>query len=77
MFNPLVDSFDNLSTQQLEAKIAELQQKYFMTSNPQVHQQITAILDMYIAEAQGRRAVSMQKEMDNSNSGLDNLINVS
>ena len=58
-------------------KINELQRKYFMTSNPQVHEQISSLLDMYIAEAHGRRAVSMQKDMDNSQSGLDKLINVS
>lgn len=77
MFNPLVDSFDKVSTAELEAKIVDLQRKYFMTSNPQVHQQMSAILDMYIAEARGRRASDMQKNAENSDSGLDKLINVS
>ena len=77
MFNPLVDSFDNISTADLEAKIVGLQRKYFMTSNPQVHQQMSAILDMYIAEARGRRAKAMQKDIENPESGLDKLINIS
>jgi|TARA_R110000803_G_scaffold50536_5_gene104765 hypothetical protein len=77
MFNPLVQSFEDITLPELEDKINELQRKYFMTSNPQVHEQISSLLDMYIAEAHGRRAVSMQKDMDNSQSGLDKLINVS
>ena len=71
MFNPLVQSFEDITLPELEDKINELQRKYFMTSNPQVHEQISSLLDMY------RRAVSMQKDMDNSQSGLDKLINVS
>jgi len=77
MFNPLVDSFNNISTTDLEAKIVDLQRKYFMTSNPQVHQQMSAILDMYITEARSRRATSMKKDMEDPESGLDKLINIS
>tara|TARA_S200000501_G_C20805186_1_gene735829 strand:- start:772 stop:1011 length:240 start_codon:yes stop_codon:yes gene_type:complete len=76
-FNPLVDSFDDISTNDLEEKIVELQRKYFMTGNLQVQQQISAILDMYIEEARSRRAKSMKKDLENPESGLDNLINIS
>lgn len=76
-FNPLVDSFDDISTNDLEEKIVELQRKYFMTANLQVQQQISAILDMYIEEAKSRRAKSMKKDLENPESGLDNLINIS
>ena len=76
-FNPLVDSFDDISTNDLEEKIVELQRKYFMTGNLQVQEQISAILNMYIEEARSRRAKSMKKDIENPDSGLDNLINIS
>ena len=76
-FNPLVDSFDDISTNDLEEKIVELQRKYFMTSNLQVQEQISAILNMYIEESRSRRAKSMKKDSENPESGLDNLINIS
>ena len=33
MFNPLVQSFEDITLPELEDKINELQRKYFMTSN--------------------------------------------
>ena len=47
-----------------------------MTQNPHVKEQITAILDMYKAEMEGRRAKPKIKSQDGDNS-LDNLINIS
>ncbi len=47
-----------------------------MTQNPQVKEQITAILDMYKAEMEGRRAKPKINSQDDDNS-LDNLINIS
>lgn len=76
-FNPLVDSFDKLTDAQVEAKALELQQKYFMTHNPQVQFQIANILDMYRSEMQARQARAYAKQnQDNGINGLDNLINV-
>ena len=78
MFNPLVDSFADLSDAEVENKSIELQRKYFMTNNPQVQEQISAILDMYQEENRARRAKSyLQQNEQNSESGLDSLINVS
>lgn len=77
MFNPLVDSFDNLSDLEIEDKIVELGRKYWMTRNPQVQQQISVILDMYKQESQLRRAKAFQQSQENSDSDLDNLINIS
>lgn len=79
MFNPLVDSFESLTDNQIEDKISELSRKYFSTRNPQLQMQIATILDMYKVEAQSRRAIAMQKMRDEQDgeSGLDNLINVS
>jgi|TARA_B110000858_G_C17498996_1_gene335131 hypothetical protein len=78
MFNPLVDSFADLSDAEVENKSIELQRKYFMTNNPQVQEQISAILDMYQEENRARRAKSyLQQNEQNGESGLDSLINVS
>lgn len=77
MFNPLVDSFDNLSDHEIEDKIVELGRKYWMTRNPQVQQQISVILDMYKQESHSRRARAYQQSQENSDSDLDNLINIS
>ena len=41
MFNPLVDNLADLTTNELEKKIAELSKKYFLTGNPQVQSQIS------------------------------------
>jgi hypothetical protein len=78
MFNPLVDSFTELSDAEVENKSIELQRKYFMTHNPQVQEQISAILDMYQEENRSRRAKQyMQQQEQNGEKGLDSLINIS
>tara|TARA_B110000503_G_scaffold34980_1_gene57216 strand:+ start:393 stop:629 length:237 start_codon:yes stop_codon:yes gene_type:complete len=78
MFNPLVDSFTELSDAEVENKSIELQRKYFMTHNPQVQEQISAILDMYQEENKSRRAKQyMQQQEQNGEKGLDSLINIS
>jgi heterodisulfide reductase subunit C len=79
MFNPLVDSFSELKDAEIENKIVELQRKYFQAgANPQLQQQVQAILEMYKLEMQERRAKSLkqQNQQDGDNS-LDNLINIS
>tara|TARA_B110000977_G_scaffold41523_1_gene55936 strand:- start:171 stop:407 length:237 start_codon:yes stop_codon:yes gene_type:complete len=78
MFNPLVDSFEQLSDTEVENKMLDLQRKYFMTQNPQVQGQISAILDMYREETRARRAKAyLQQTQQNGEKGLDNLINIS
>ena len=76
-FNPLVHSFDNLSDIELEEKILELNKKFWMTHNPQVKEQITAILDMYKAEMEGRRAKAKKINSQDGDNSLDNLLNIS
>ena len=75
-FNPLVNSFDELSDNEVEEKILQLNRRFWMTQNPQVREQITAILDMYKVELEGRRARPKINSQDDNNS-LDNLINIS
>lgn len=78
MFNPLLDSFDNLSDSEVENKISELSRKYFISRNPQVQQQISVILDMYKQEMRSRIAKARLKDQEqNGENGLDSLINIS
>ena len=74
MFNPLVDSFSELTDSEIENKISELGRKYFQSHNPQVQQQIATILEMYKEEARSRRAKQFTQ---NGNNDLDSLINIS
>jgi len=79
MINPLVDSLADLTINELEEKIVVLQRRYFMTANPGVQHQISNFLEIYKQEVQTRRAVEYerQKNQENGESGLDDLINVS
>jgi len=78
MFNPLVDSFNELSDNEIEQKIVELSRKFFMSSNPDVQTQISNILEMYKEEMRSRQAKQRIKNLEqNGENGLDNLINIS
>lgn len=79
MLNPLVDSLEGFTVNQLEDKIVDLQRKYFMSSNPQVQAQISNILYIYKEEVQTRRAIEYQRQRDQEGGekGLDSLINIS
>tara|TARA_E500000178_G_scaffold155745_1_gene155500 strand:+ start:5350 stop:5583 length:234 start_codon:yes stop_codon:yes gene_type:complete len=77
MFNPLVDDFALLSDREVEEKLLDLKKKYWQTRNPSVQEQIQVILNMYIEEMHVRNAKAMQKQNNDPEKGLDNLINVS
>jgi hypothetical protein len=77
MFNPLVDDFSQLTDNEIEDKIVELGRKYWQARNPALQAQVATILEMYKQEAGLRRAKAYQKQSDQDDSGLDNLINVS
>jgi len=78
MLNPLVDSLADLSINELENKIIELQRKYFMTSNLGVQQQIQTFLEIYKEELHTRRRIEAERQkQQNGDNSLDNLINVS
>ena len=79
MINPLIDSLDHFTLQELEDKIADFQRKYFLTRNPQVQVQIANVLDIYKLELQDRRIkeLNRQQNQDNDENSLDNLINIS
>ena len=77
--NPFVDNLSDISTGDLSDKINDLSKKYFMTKNPEVQNQIKAVLEMYRAEAVSRQAKESldQNKSENGENRLDNLINIS
>tara|TARA_Y200000002_G_C22680405_1_gene663812 strand:+ start:3241 stop:3492 length:252 start_codon:yes stop_codon:yes gene_type:complete len=77
--NPFVDNLSDISTGDLSDKINDLSKKYFMTKNPEVQNQIRAVLEMYRAEAVSRQAKESldQNKSENGENSLDNLINIS
>ena len=80
MIHPYVDNLDNLSINELEDKVIELQRKYFLTNNPSVQSQISVIIDIYRDQIQTRHRIDAQRQRDNQQDGdnsLDNLIKVS
>ena len=79
MLNPLVDSLSDLTINELEEKIVVLQRRYFMTANLGVQHQIQNFLEIYKEELHTRRVIESQrqKEQQDGENGLDNLIKVS
>ena len=79
MFSPLISDLSEYTNVQLEARITDLQGKYFKTHNPQVQSQIATTLNIYKEELSTRQAIAAQrqKEQQDGDSGLDGLINIS
>lgn len=75
--HPLVYNLSELKTTELETKINDLTKKYFMTSNFELQNQITNMLDAYKEELSNRQREEWNKVMESRNKGLDKLINVS
>ena len=78
--NPFVDDLSDISTNDLSDKINDLSKKYFMTTNPEVQNQIRVVLEMYRAEAVTRQAeetLNQSSDKENGENSLDNLINIS
>jgi hypothetical protein len=75
--HPLVNNFAGLKDAEIEAKINDLSNKYFMTASTGVKAQIAAMLESYKQELGQRRQAEWQKLMENRDKGLDKLINVS
>lgn len=77
--HPLFENAQLLSDVELEEKIYLLNKRYFQTSNLQVRDQISYLLDDYKLELEARRQRQKlaQEQQENGESGLDNLIKVS
>lgn len=74
--HPLVNNLETFKTNEIEAKIAELAKKYFLTNNPDMKFQIGIILEDYQAELQKRRSDDWKKAQENRDKGLDKLIKI-
>lgn len=80
LHNPLIH-MDQYTEQELENKVIELQRKYFQTHNVDLQMQIANTLDIFKDELRTRRAIAAQRQreqmLENGDSDLDSLINVS
>lgn len=76
MFNPLIENLENLKDQELESKINDLTNKYYMTSNPYIREQIISCLNSYKEVFHNRKQKELENIMKNQNKDLDNLINI-
>jgi len=74
MFNPLADNFEDLTDSQIQEKVQDLTRRYYQTSNPGLQNQIAVMLDMFRQEQTIR--MYKQKQQDDDDPDLDNLINI-
>jgi hypothetical protein len=74
MFNPLADNFEDLTDSQIQEKIQDLTRRYYQTRNPELQNQIAVMLDMFRQEQTTR--MYKQKQQDDDDPDLDNLINI-
>jgi hypothetical protein len=73
--HPLAGNLSEIKDQELETKIFDLTKKYYMTTNPELRQQMSMLLDSYNEEIKKRRNASLAKIM--ANKDLDKLVKVS
>lgn len=74
--HPLINNLSEMKDAEIESKITDLGKKYFMTTNHDLQQQISMILETYKEEMANRRRNEWQKMMENREKGLDKLINI-
>jgi len=74
--HPLINNLSEMKDAEIEAKIADLSKKYFMTQNFGVQQQISVVLETYKEEISNRRRDEWQRMVENRDKGLDKLINI-
>ena len=75
MNHPLAEDYKTLSDVELGNKLDALNIKYWMTNNEQVRSQMVMIIDELSLEAERRR--SAEKDPQEDNKTLDNLIKIS
>ena len=74
MFNPLADNFEDLTDSQIQEKVQDLTRRYYQTRNPGLQSQIAVMLEMFRQEQTLR--MYRQKQQDDDDPDLDNLINI-
>jgi hypothetical protein len=72
--HPNAPNFKEFTDSQLEQKILKLNSIYFMAHDESVRHQIILLLDSYKIELEERRRVQRNKQ--NGDNDLDNLINI-
>ena len=75
MNHPLVEDYTTLSDVELGDKLDSLNRKYWMTNNEAVRSQMILIIDELRLEAERRR--TLEKDPQEENKTLDNLIKIS
>jgi hypothetical protein len=75
--HPLAGTLDSLKDSELETKIGDLTNKYFMTYNTDIKSQISMLLDTYKEELSRRRQNALKQMMNSRDKSLDKLIKVS
>ena len=79
MYNPLLQDLSTLKNEDVDNKITELMNKYFVASKfgqGGVMQQIAVILEAYKEEQYKRHALASQKLMQNRNQDLGEYIKI-
>jgi hypothetical protein len=79
MFNPLLPDLSTLKNEDVDNKITELMQKYFLASKfgqGGLMQQISVILEVYRNEQSRRQQEANKKLMQNRNQDLDEFIKI-
>ena len=74
--HPLIEDFSLLKNQDLESKINDLTNKYFLTKNVYIREQIISLLDSYKEELFVRQQQDLEKSMATKDQDLDKLINI-
>ena len=77
MINPLIPNTTKMTNEQIDEKLADLRQKYFMSRNPSVRQQIAAFIDDFSMILQERKIMEKNNKKDDEDDlGLDKLVNI-
>ena len=79
MYNPLLQDLSTLKNEDVDNKITELMNKYFVASKfgqGGVMQQIAVILEAYKSEQSRRHVLASQKLMQNRNQDLGEYIKI-
>ena len=75
--NPLITNLGELTDDQLQKKVEELQKKFFSAPSQHLKDQIVGFLEIYNAEMQERQAIRYEKEKETrDNEAFDDLINI-
>jgi hypothetical protein len=77
MIHPGNLNLQDLTTNEIENKIKQLNSMYFMTENQEVRQQMILLLDSYKIELEDRRMAEAKRQAKNGKNDLDGLINIS